>query len=59
MKLKEFKKIIDYLPDDFEIFIEDTKEKEEIENIKENEKEDGEFQDIDMNNLIGVGLYMV
>lgn len=40
MKLKEFKKIIDYLPDNFEIFIEDTKEKEEIENIKEREKEE-------------------
>lgn len=59
MKLKEFKKIIDYLPDDFEIFIEDAKEKEEIENIKESEKEDEEFQDIDMNYLSGVGLYMV
>lgn len=59
MKLKEFKKIIDYLPDDFEIFIEDAKEKEETESIKESEKGDEEFQEIDMNNLIGVGLYMV
>lgn len=59
MKLKEFKKIIDYFSDDFEIFIEDTKEKEEIEKIKEKEKENGEFQDIDINDLIGVGLYMV